>query len=246
MPIIAIITIFSVTLLAHAAKTGRFSPWGYIILFAPGLGGIVYLLFEVLPEFFGSYRGQKLGADVKRKLSPDRNYHALRDEMAIAPTIANRAALARECLATRRFDEALVHYRVLKASDSYAEPQYWIGAARALQGLETPAPALRELDELKQRWPDYHSQEGHLLYARLLEASGRHDEALAEYEALANYYAGAEPRARRADLLLRLGRPTSARRDAELLLATLHRSPSHVQRAQREWIDMAKKVMAAT
>jgi hypothetical protein len=245
MPWLAILAAVDVALLAHAAKTDRFNPWGYIILMVPGVGAAVYVAFEVLPEYFGTHEGAKVRRSLEKKLSPDRDYHARRDDFANASTVANRMALAAECMATRRFDEALLHYRVLKATDHASEPMFWIGAAKALQGLDKPVEALRELDALKERWPDYQSQEGHLLYARLLETSGRHEEALGEYETLAGYYSGAEPRARRADLLLRLGRPEGARRDAELLLSAMRRSPSNVQRAQREWIAMAQKVFDA-
>jgi hypothetical protein len=35
---------FDVILIVHAAKTGRFWPWAYVILFLPGIGGLAYVL----------------------------------------------------------------------------------------------------------------------------------------------------------------------------------------------------------
>ena len=72
-----------------------------------------------------------------------------------------------------------------------------LGRARAEFGLGEPALAVATLDELKARWPDYRSPEGHLLYAKALEGAGRDEEALAAYEAVGAYYPGAEPRVRR-------------------------------------------------
>jgi hypothetical protein len=36
-------------LIVHAAKTGRFWPWGFIILFIPGFGALAYVLIEHVP-----------------------------------------------------------------------------------------------------------------------------------------------------------------------------------------------------
>jgi hypothetical protein len=43
----------------HAAKTGRFMPWGWIILLIPGFGALAYVLAELVPEWFGSAQGQR-------------------------------------------------------------------------------------------------------------------------------------------------------------------------------------------
>ena len=48
-----------VIFIVHAAKTGRFMPWGYLILFLPGVGVVAYILVELLPEWLGSAQGQK-------------------------------------------------------------------------------------------------------------------------------------------------------------------------------------------
>jgi hypothetical protein len=62
------------------------------------------------------------------------------------------------------------------------------------------------LDELIARNPAFKSPDGHLLYARALEAEGRTDAALSEYATLSQYYAGAEARLRYGQLLRRSGR----------------------------------------
>ena len=44
-----------------------------------------------------------------------------------------------------------------------------LGLARAEFGLGRSEDTVKTLDELRRRWPDYQSAEGHLLYARALE-----------------------------------------------------------------------------
>ena len=54
MPFGIVLLLINVGLIVHAAKTGRFWPWGYIILFIPGLGALAYVLVEMTPEWFGA------------------------------------------------------------------------------------------------------------------------------------------------------------------------------------------------
>ncbi|MGD1038297.1 MAG: tetratricopeptide repeat protein [Roseiarcus sp.] len=102
--------------------------------------------------------------------------------------------------------------------------------------------AIRTLEDLKARWPDYQSAEGHLLYATALEKAGRNDEALANYAAVGQYFPGAEPRVRQAELLQRLGRDGDARELAQDIVRTLTRAPAHVRRNQRQWLASAQKL----
>jgi hypothetical protein len=59
VPFGVVLLLINVGLIVHAAKTGRFWPWGYIILFIPGFGALAYVLVELMPEWFGSVQGQK-------------------------------------------------------------------------------------------------------------------------------------------------------------------------------------------
>ena len=94
MPFGVILLVINVGLIVHAAKTGRFWPWGYAILFIPGFGALAYLLVELLPEWFGSAQGQHARRRVVSTLDPEKRYRLLTDQLEVADTIANRAALA--------------------------------------------------------------------------------------------------------------------------------------------------------
>lgn len=242
MSIATIILIINVVLIVHAAKTGRFMPWFYIILFLPGIGSLAYVVVELAPEWLGSYKGQVARRSFARAVNPGGRYRELTDELAVVDTIANRTALAEECLRLGKFDEALAHFEAILAQPLGEEPQFFYGKARAQMGLGQPVAAVATLDELMRRWPGYQSADGHLLYAVALEASGRNDEALANYENLGRYFPGPEPRVRQAQLLQRLGREADAKLIAEDVVRGLSRAPAHVRKSQRQWLASAQRL----
>jgi len=243
MPFALILGVLDIVLVVHAAKTGRFSPWAYVILMLPGIGALAYVLVELAPEWFGSYQGQKARKRFASAVNPEGQYRVLVDQLAITDTIANREALAAECLVLGKFEEARQHYEEILARPLGEEPIYMLGRARAEFGLGHAAETVATLDELRRRWPDYQSADGHLLYARALEEAGRTDEAIEEYKALAGYFPGAEARARHGMLLNRLGRRDEARQVLTDLLTHMRRAPKYVRKVQAEWIGMAEKAL---
>jgi hypothetical protein len=243
MPFALILGVIDILLVVHAAKTGRFSPWAYVILMIPVFGALAYVGVELVPEWLGGVQGQKARKRFVTTLDPERQYRVLTDQLAITDTIANREALAAECLALGKFEEARHHFDEIVARPMGEEPIYFLGRARAEFGLGQPAETIATLEDLRHRWPDYQSADGHLLYARALEESGRTDEAIEEYKALAGYFPGAEARVRYGMLLDRLGRHTEARLVLSDLLTHMRRAPKYVRKVQAEWIGRAEKAL---
>jgi hypothetical protein len=238
-----ILLLVQVAFIVHAAKTGRFWPWGYVILFLPGFGALAYVLIELLPEWFGSVQGQQTRQRVVGTLDPGRRYRQLTDQLEVTDTIANRSALAEECLELGKFEEALGHYDHILSLPLGDDAVYAFGKARAQFGLGRAQDAVATLDDLRVRWPDYQSADAHLLYARALEESGRTDDALSEHQAVANYFPGAEARVRYGLLLDKAGRQAEAKKLLTETLAGLKRAPKYVRRAEAEWIAAAEKAL---
>jgi hypothetical protein len=245
MPLFLVLLILEIMLIIHAVKTGRASPWAFIILFAPLIGAIAYVVAVLVPDWFGSPQGVRTQQSIAKSLNPEKRYRALSDAVEIADTIANRAALAEECMALGRFEEAKRHFEVILSRPLGDEPLYMFGRARAQFGLGQAGDTVAILDDLRARFPDYQSAEAHLVYARALEMCNRSEEALEEYRALSEYYVGAEARVRYGLLLERLGREAEAKAWLTEVVRQFRRSPAHVQKAQAEWIARAEKVVRA-
>ena len=153
--------------------------------------------------------------------------------MLDADTIANRSALAAECLELGRFDEAERHYDHILSLPLGDDPIYALGKARAQFGAKRPSEAIATLDNLQSHWPNFQSAEAHLLYARALAEAGRADEALEEFSALLAYSPGAEVRVRYGMLLKLVGRTAEARVVFNELLLQMRRAPKYLRDARR-------------
>jgi hypothetical protein len=246
MPIIgAALVAINLAMAFHAAKTGRFVPWFYIIIMVPGAGALAYIVIELIPDWLRSYQGVRTRARVNRALDPEGIYRALKTEVEIANTISNREALAEECLTLGRYDEARAQYDTILSMHMGDEPGYMVGRARAEFGLGRFADVRATLDELRRRWPNWQSADGHLIYARALEEDGHLAEAVDEYRALSNYYAGAEPRVRLGLALRRLGRESEARSVLADVVRQMSRAPRYARKLQAEWISMAEAALRA-
>jgi hypothetical protein len=241
MPVYLVILLLDITLVYHASRTGRLQPWAFIILLIPLVGALAYIVVELVPEWFGSPGAQQARKRVAERLDPEKRYRELSDRLAGSDTIANRDALAAECLRIGRFDEAERHYDHILTLPMGREPVYALGKAQAQFGLNRPADALATLDDLKARWPGFESAEGHLLYARALAEVGRIEEALDEYHAVSGYFPGAEARVRYGMLLRMAGRNAEARIVFNELLLQMKRAPKYLREAQAEWLSIAEK-----
>ncbi|MCF4128948.1 tetratricopeptide repeat protein [Methylobacterium sp. SyP6R] len=246
MPIALLLLLVNVGLAVHAAKTGRFSPWGWIIVLLPPLGGIAYILVELLPNLLGSPRGERTRRAIAHSVNPERIYRALRDQLAEADTVANRARFAEECAALGKWQEAWEQYDEIVQRPNGGEPVFHLARAEADLALGRPAEALAGLDALKVREPDYDSPRGPMLHARALAAVGRTEEAIDAFETISRHDHAYEARARLASVLAEAGRPEEARRDAQEILDSLRRAPAHVRKLQAEWGRLAENVLRRT
>jgi len=245
MPLALILVLLDLMLVFHAVKTGRVRPWAFIILAVPGIGALAYLLIELIPELLSGPEAQKARRRIANKLDPEKQYRRLVDQLLTADTVANRAELAAECLEVARFEEARQHYEHILQQQAGDAPVYALCKAKAEFGLNKPADVVATLEAMRNRWADYESAEGHLLYARALASSGRIEEALEEFHSVSEYFPGAEARVRHGLLLDQLGRAGEAKALLSDLLLQLKRAPKHVRKMQSEWLAIAEKYLAA-
>ena len=242
MPLIGLAVLgLEVALIVHVFKTGRPTQWIFIILFIPLAGSIAYFILELLPELRHSRAGRKTARDIGKVIDPNKDLRDLTTRVAQADTVANKSALAKECLDKGRYEEARQLFESCLTGMNQTDPDLMLGLAVAQQGLADYKGAIETLDALREANPDVTLPEGHLVYAESREALGEYDEALSEYQALANYYPGEEARCRYALLLQKQGHVAEAREQFQTLVDKVNAASKVYYRSQREWYDVARR-----
>ena len=241
MPLLIVTWVFQLLLIVHVLRTGRPYYWVLILLIAPGIGCIAYLLAEVLPDVQGSIAARRAMRNVKRTFNPGADLRQRQLEHQLSGSVDAARHLAAELMENGRYSEAVTHYRKALTGLYENDPDLMLGLATAQFGDGDAEGCRKTLDDLKEHNPEYRSPEGHLLYARALEALDDLDGALEEYEALAGYYPGVEARVRYAQLLERMEKPELAGQEYAQLLAAAELAPKHFRKAQKKWLAEAKE-----
>lgn len=244
MPLLALLVIAcQVTCGLHVVRSGQERYWLYLIIALPGLGCLIYFLGIMLPDLLGSRTGRRTVNRLHDKLDPERHLRTLRDELDLRDTRETRVQLAEELLRLGLAADAASHYQAALRGIHAQAPDILLGLAQA-QFAKGDAQGCREtLDRLIEHNPDYRSADGHLLYARALEALGDTARAEEEYRALSSYYAGPEANYRYALMLRQLGRQREARELLEQIQNYARRSPRHYRNLHGEWLDLSRDAL---
>jgi hypothetical protein len=241
MPLYLLIGAAQIFFIVHAMRTGRPYYWMMIIMFIPMLGILAYIVFELLPATSNSPASQKAVSNAKRIINPEGDYRALTMQLENTPTVANKRALADECVRLGKLEEAERLYSEALNGIHATDPGLMLGIARVRFAQDDPAGCLAALARLRAANPNFQNGDAHMLYARSLEAVARNDEALVEYEALSHYFGGEEPRVRRALLLRKMGDTQAARDAFAEIKRSVERAPDFYRRNQREWYQLARQ-----
>lgn len=228
--------------IVHVIRNGRHMMWIMLILFAPGLGAVVYFIVEVWPDLRAGRRG---GLEIRMPETSAGAIKRLQEELEFSNTVAKRVQLAQALASARRFDEATetlaVSLRGVFKDDpvlTLALAEIHFAAGRHAQTLE----ALATLDRLKSK---DERQKRLLLAARAAQALGRTDEARERFETALEQASGEEPRCRFAQFLVAQGDTETARALFEEILRNAKHGGGMYRRLNRPWISQAKEGLAA-
>lgn len=247
MPILFVLSVAAqIGCIVHCIRTDRNRMWIYVLVILSFAGVIAYLAAEVLPDALHSRTARRAGRGLKNMIDPHGDLRKYETEVRFGGNVASRQRYADELSRNGRHDEAIAEYRKALTGLYEHDPNLMLGLARTQFGMGDPAACRATLDELIRLNPEFKSPDGHLLYAQSLEAEGNVSKALEEYKALSGYYSGAEASVRYAQLLQAQGRDAEARQVAQELLDGARMAPAHYRRAQRSWLDQAKRILTAS
>ncbi|MDB6086719.1 MAG: hypothetical protein JWN43_4600 [Gammaproteobacteria bacterium] len=242
MSLIFILTLaLQAGLIVHVIKTGRSTLWIWAIALLPAAGSLAYVAVEILPGLFGSPTARRTSEGMRLMIDPDRDLRQAAAAVEISGNVDARRRLAEELHERGQYAEAIAVGQGGLRGVFEHDPTLLLGLAKAQFAVGDFASARASLERLIQHNPDFKSADGHLLYARTLEAQGALDEAEHEYAAVAPGYPGAEARLRYALLLKQQGKLDEARRILKDLLDGAKLGPPHYRKAQAEWLDRARR-----
>jgi hypothetical protein len=244
IPVYVVSGLLSLGMIAHCIKTGRNRIWVYVLVIlmsTPFIGSALYAGVEILPDLLRTRTSRRAMRGIRDTLNPEGDLRRAEQEMMVSGNVAARQQYADELVRLGRAPEAVTIYQNCLTGVFVNDPKLLLGYAHARFAANDPAGARATLDHLIAKNPDFKSPDGHLLYARSLEAEGDVEKALSEFATLAAYYPGAEASVRYAQLLKRSGQEKLADETLQALLERAKFAPAHYRRAQREWLDEAQK-----
>ncbi len=233
--------IVQVLLIFHVLRTGRDFRWIFLLIFLPGIGSLIYLVMEVIPSLTGGLAARRVARKITNTVDPGRGLRRQTLEYERSQSIDTATRLASELIKDGKYDEAITVCEEARSGIFQDDPTILQTLANAYFCSGDYSEAIKAFDLLREKNPDFRSPEGHLLYARALEADGATDRALKEYGALADYFPGAEARVRLAQLHNQLGNVDTAKTMFHDIVQDARLAPKHFQKTQKEWIDIAKR-----
>ena len=244
MPLIILTALVQIGLIIHVVRTGRPPFWVFVILFVPGIGSVAYCIVELLPELSNNLVARRAMRGVRKTFNPGGTLRRRQLEHRLSGSVDAARHLAGELMDSRRYAEAIDHYRSALTGLYEHDPDLMLGLAQAQFDNGDAAACKQTLELLKEKNPVHRSADGHLLYAKALEQEGDLSAAEEEYAAVSVYYSGVEARVRYAQLLEKLQKTDAARTEYADILAAAELAPRHFRKAQKKWLAEAKTALA--
>jgi hypothetical protein len=222
-------------------KTGRNRYWIWLLLFVPLIGGIAYFVIEILPELSGGIRGQRAMREVRNAVNPGANLQKHAAAWDQSPNADNARRYANELINLGQYSQANEVLDKAMAGFFKTEPSLMLLKARSRFDTGDHEESIEILEQLQEANPEFRSAEGHLLFARSLEAAGLAERAIAEYREVSTYFPGAEARYRYCLALLAAGQKQSATEELNRLVNDASLAPAHFRKSQRKWLALANE-----
>jgi hypothetical protein len=239
LPLPIVILVFAMMILAavHVVRTHQQLYWIWIIVIAPGLGALIYILAIMLPEWTNGTAARRMGQAARETLDPGRNYRTAKAAHDETPTVQNAMKLAEAAVEMGRWQEAETLYGGA-AQGLYADdPALLLGRARAQMELGRPADALSQVEHLATLGPV--SPQADLVRARALQGLGRLGDAERSFKSAYDRMPGLEAIARYAGFLAETGRKDEARVMLRDIEARAAKTRGQFRREAAAWRDYA-------
>jgi hypothetical protein len=230
-------------LIIHVIKTGRNTFWIFLLIFVPLVGGLAYLIVEVLPGIGKSRVARAAGTAVAKAIHPSRRRRELESLISIQDTVRNRLDLAEEYLAAEEPHRAVEVLQPCLAGVHASDPELRRSLARALLASGRGADAQPLLERLSSEGR-LEAVTDRLLLVRARAESGSAD-ALEAYRSLYESDRGLEAGYWYAACLVSRGLRNQAGEVVRDMREQLKRFPQFKGTMGKAWLAKATRLLAA-
>jgi hypothetical protein len=235
--------VFSIALCVHVVRTNQQMWWIGIILFFPGLGGLVYICAIILPGLFGGQTARAVGRAARDTLDPSREYRQAKAACDDTPTVHNQMRLAQAAAGLGRHDEAERLFAAAAQGIHADDPTLLLGRANALVEMRRFDEALPLLDRLNEDPDKGRTPQVAVALGRTFEGLGRNTEAETAYKWASERLPGLEGLARYAAFLARTGRRDQAREIVTEIDKRVARTRGAFRAEAKTWRDLAASAL---
>lgn len=227
--------ILQVLAIIHFIRRRPSTFWLFVIVFLGGLGALVYMLFEVLPDI--ALLQQSFAAFPRRK-----RIRHLETVILDNPSVGNYEELADLYLDDRKFDRARDFFYKAIELRGCSEDAYY-RRALALVELGDFARALPDLERVVTQDPKYDFHRASGLLAHVYANVGRGEEADALFRKATEVSTLSETYYNYAVFLSNEQRSDEAREWARRILAKKATMPGYLRRRERPWFRKANALL---
>jgi hypothetical protein len=213
----------------HVIRSGQQLFWLFILFSFPLLGSIVYFVAIYMPSSNLDRGAKKLVSAAAKSLDPNRELRDARAAFEYTPTAQNQMRLASALLEAGSADEAARVYQQCLSGPFASDLEIRYGAAQAFLAAGRAATALEHLALIRRTNATFRPEKISLLTAQALAASGRNDDAGAEYESALARSNSFEIRTEYAIWAATSGRAELAQRLQQEVRASMQRRDRHTR-----------------
>ena len=223
--------------IVHFVRRRPETYWLFIILIGGGLGALIYILVEVIPD-------AGLLRSTFQVFPRRRHIKQLQSTIIDNPSVGNYEELGDLYLEDKQYPQARACYdKVIARADS--SDAYYRRALAALEMNDFSAAAA-DLEVVVGRDPKYDYQRAAGLLAHAFAKTGQADRALALFADVTQLSTLSETQYNYAALLAEQGRTAEAREWAEKILRKKPTMPNYLRRRERPWFRKAKALLKRT
>lgn len=203
---------------------------------------LAYLVLAVIPDFLNSHGMRRFRTGLRQAADPGRDYREKKRQVELVGSVDAKRALAEESLKRGLHAEAIELYQsAMQGPLGDADATLLKGLARARLMAGDAAEAERLFIRMHELDPAAFDADVELDYARALEAQGKNDAAIRQYESVAPRYSGEEAKMRLALLLEKTGQTERAQAIFRDVVEAAEGAPRAYRSRQGDWVKIARQ-----